>query len=182
MAQAVGGTAASNNEGKEELEFDLKQHFKKHNVDDKVFNLLQKDSITFDELLTFTNNDLERWCDENRFKTIVKRRFINSIKSIPNSQANKLDFVPVFLGHEEKEQLTQFDDMKNNIKNMINAINDINDKCQDKKIITQINNVCDDIISFVQQLRTNLLKQVVLQYFLLCAFFGIDFNLYSMLV
>ena len=102
MAQAVGGTERK--EGEEDLLFDLQRHLKRYNVPDRVFNLLKQDSITCDELTTFTNNDLERWCDENQLRTIERRRFINAVKSLPNAQASKPDApkivqVPIFLGN-----------------------------------------------------------------------------------
>ena len=39
----------------------LEAHLSKFNVPNKVYSLLLEESITIDELITFTNNDLETW-------------------------------------------------------------------------------------------------------------------------
>ena len=95
-------------EGQEtQCEFNLKAHLSKYNVADRVYGLLYNESITIDELITFTILDLKDWCNEHSLKTIEKkRRFLNSnsTKSLPNSQSNiqaehsktKIVQVPVF--------------------------------------------------------------------------------------
>ena len=157
-------------EGQEtQCEFNLKAHLSKYNVPDRVYGLLNDESITIDELITFTILDLKDWCNEHSLKTIEKKRFINSIKSLPNSQSSKPDAeektkivqVPVFLGNEEKEQLAQFGDMKNNVKNMIRNVNETTTKLKNvDAVINEINHVCDKIESFVETLRRNFLQQV----------------------
>ena len=155
--------------------FNLKAHLSKYNVPDTVYELLCKESITIDELITFTISDLQDWCNEHSLKTIEKRRFINLIKSLPNSQSNKPEnektkIVPVFLGNEEKEQLLQFDDMKNNVENMIKNVNEIKTKIKNVDgVIQEINDVCDKIESFVEILRRNLLQTVCYFVCLCCA-------------
>ena len=148
----------------QDSQVDLKTHLSKHNVTDKVFKLLCKDSITIDELTTFTNEELKEWCNENSLKIIEKKRFVKAVKLLANSQANKTDneakIVSVFVGNEEKEQLTQFDNMKNNVKNMMNHIHQFGKKSNVDKIIKEINSVCDEIQSCVEKLRNNLLNQV----------------------
>ena len=144
----------------------LKEHLSKHNVSDAVYALLQQENITIDELITFTVEDLKDWCNEHKLKIIERRRFLNAIKSLPNAQSNiqvsepKIVEVPIFLGNEEKEQLNQFDDMKNNVENMIKCVTEIKTKMNVDNVIEEINKVCDKIESFVETLRKNLLKQV----------------------
>ena len=162
MAQAIGGTA--NKEGEEQVEVNLRAHLSKYNVPDKVLSLLVQDSITADELSTFRTKDLDIWCDENGLRAIERRRLINAVKALPNPTASKpqVNVVKVFLGNEEKEQLAQFDDMEKNIKKMIEEINDINKKKNTNmdSIVKEINNVCDKIQIFVENLRHNSLEQV----------------------
>ena len=159
MAQLVNSVTC---EGEE---FDLQTHLSRYNVPDRVLGLLERDSITASELLTFTSNDLEEWCYENQLKTIERRRFVNAVKALPEAEANKPppNVVKVFLGNEEKEQLAQFDDMKTNIKKMINEISDMNKKKQLNvdDIIKDIDNVCHQMQTLVENLRKNLLVQVM---------------------
>ena len=164
MAQGIGGTEGKG--GEKQLEFDLREHLLKYNVPDRIFNLLKQDSITIDELSTFRTKDLDIWSDENHLRAIERRRFINAVKSLPNSQAGKPDIqpkiVPVLIGNEEKEQLNQlqFDEMTNSVENMIHHINKLQNKSNVDKTIEEINSVCDEIQSFVETLRKNLSKQV----------------------
>ena len=150
----------------QESQFDLKKHLSKYNVPDTVYKLLYNESITCDELITFTIKDLEDWCNEHSLKTIERRRFLNAVKSLPNAQSNqpeiqsKIATMPMFLGNEEKEQLSQFDDMKNNVEEMIRDINEIKTKTNTDGVMKEINRVCDKIESFVKTLRRNLLQQV----------------------
>ena len=146
----------------QDTKLDLRAHLAKYNVPNTVFKLLQQDSITVDELSAFRVKDLDNWCDENHLRTIERTRFINAVKSLPNAKANKRDNQPkiVFLGNEEKEQLSQFDDMKNNVTNMINHIHKFQNKSNVDKVAGEINSVCDEIQSYVETLRKNLLAQV----------------------
>ena len=136
----------------QDTQFDLKAHLSKYNVPVTVYGLLCGESITVDELVTFTIKDLEDWCIEHSLKTIERRRFVNAIKSLPNAQSNNLQAskekiieVPIFLGNEEKEQLSQFDDMRNNVNKMIKHINEIETKSNVNGVILEINKVCDSI-------------------------------------
>ena len=148
----------------------LRALLSKHNVPVTVYKLLCDESITIAELITFTNEDLKDWCNEHSLKTIERRRFLNAVKSLPNANANRKikdndhdhepKIVPVFLGNEEKEQLNQFDEMKNNVENMMNYINQLKNELNVDKVIKEINNICDDIQSHVEKLRTNLLNEV----------------------
>ena len=168
MTQLANEFAGRSDEGAEgqvqDTQFDLKTHLSKYNVSDTVYKLLCDESITVDELITFTNEELKDWCNEHSLKTIEKKRFINGVKSLPNAQANKSDnepkIVAVLVGNEEKEHLSQFDEMKNNVQNMMNHISEVQNKSNQDKIIQEIDNVCDKIQSFVEALRKNLLKQV----------------------
>ena len=164
MAQLANEFAGRNDEGAEgqvqDTQFDLKTHLSKYKVSDTVYKLLCDESITVDELITLTNEELKDWCNENSLKTMDKKRFINAVKSLPNAQANRPDNEPVSIGNEEKEQISQFDEMKNNVKNVMNYISQVQNKSDVDKIIQEINDVCDKIQSFVESLRKNLLKQV----------------------
>ena len=100
-------------------------------------------------------------------KTIERRRFINAVKSIPNCQAVKntkpqQPIVKIYLGNEEKEQMKQFNSMKTNVNKKIKIIETaINQsKIHVKKVNVDINAVCNQLIQLVDQLRSNLLKQV----------------------
>ena len=153
----------------QDTQIDLKTHLSKYNVPGGVYELLYDESITVDELITFTIKDLEDWCNEHSLKTIERRRFVNAIKSLPNAQSNKPDNkpkivevpvpMPIFLGNEEKEQLSQFDEMKNNVQQMIKEIKEIQTKSSTDGVVKQINSVCNEIESFVETLRRNLLQQ-----------------------
>ena len=160
MAKALVGTGSN----EEQVQFDLRAHLSKYNVPNRVLSLLKQDSITENELSSFRIKDLDNWCDENQLKAIEKMRFLNAVKSLPNSQANTPDnepkIVPILIGNEEKEQLSQFDDMKNNVKNMMNHINKLQNTSNVDEVIKGINNVCDEIQSYVETLRKNLLNQV----------------------
>ena len=162
MAQAVGGTQQSN-EGEEQVEvdIDLRAHLSKYNVPDRVFDLLEKDSITADELSTFRTKDLDNWCDENELRTIEARRFVNAVKALPNAIATQPKVVKVFVGNEEKEQLTQFDEMETKINKLIENVTNINKKkkANMNNIIKEINNTCAKILTFVENLRKNLVQQ-----------------------
>ena len=152
----------------QDTQFDLQRHLSKYNVCDRVYKLLCHDSITVDELITFTNSELKDWCDENHLRIIEKKRFVNAIKSLPNSQATQHDepkIVPIFLGNEEQEQLSQFDKMEKSITNLMNYISEIENKSNVEKVVQEINDACDEIQSFVETLRKNLLHQVFWVYF-----------------
>ena len=149
----------------QDTQFDLQRHLSKYNVCDRVYKLLCHDSITVDELITFTNSELKDWCDENHLRIIEKKRFVNAIKSLPNSQAiaikhDEPKIVPIFLGNEEQEQLSQFEKMEKSITNIMNCISEIENKSNVDKVVQEINDVCDEIQSFVETLRKNLLQQV----------------------
>ena len=180
MAQFVDEGTDEGAEGQvEDTKINLRAQLTKYNVPDRVYKLLCDESITIDELSTFTTEDLKDWCDEHSLKTIERRRFLNAVKSLPNwkppanvnannpatsAATAKPKIVTVFLGNEEKEQLTQFDEMKNNVKNMMHGIVKLKDKSNVDKVVQEIDSVCDKIESFVKQLRNNLLKQVLVIY------------------
>ena len=184
------GCDRSNEDGDAQCQdrrFDLQTHLSKYNVSKTVYKLLCDESIVCDELITCTIDDLEDWCNEHSLKTIDRKRFVNAIKSLPNAQSNIEStrtkivevpvHVPIFLGNEEKEQFSQFAEMKNNVENMIHDINEIKTKSAANGIILGINNCCDQIQSFVEALRGDLLKQVfvVLHLFLsLCMHFSFN--------
>ena len=44
-----------------------------YNVPNTVYKLLCDESITVDELITFTQEELKDWCNEHSLKTIEKR-------------------------------------------------------------------------------------------------------------
>ena len=173
MAQSVD----EGSEGQvQDTQFDLKAHLAKYNVPDTVYKLLYDESITCDELITFTVKDLEDWCNEHSLKIIERRRFLNAVKSLPNAQSNiehtktkivKVEVpvevpvtMPIFLGNEEKEQLNKFDEMKHNVEQMMKDINEIETKSNTDSVVKEINTVCDEIESIVKKLRRNLLQQV----------------------
>ena len=155
---------------------DLKTHLSKFSVSSRVFSLLQKQSISMDELTTFTNQDLVDWSNEQNLKIIERRRFINAVKSLKqhkqsnnnnnNNNTNEVKIVRVFLGNEEKEQLSKFDEMEKNINQMIDVTNDINNKKNNNvnNLIEEVNSVCDEMQSFVDSLRKDLLTQFKLRY------------------
>ena len=148
-----------------EMGINLQEHLTKHDVASKVVNLLQEESITVGDLLTFTSEDLKDWCNEHSLKTIERRRFMNAVKALPNAEANKqqMKVVKVYLGNEEKEQMKQFDEMKTNINKLIDNIQDIIKKktCDEENVIKDINTVCDQMQVYVENLRKNLLQQVI---------------------
>ena len=165
MAQFVDERA----EGQvQDTKISLRTHLTKYNVPARVYKLLCDESITIDELTTFRTNDLDDWCNEHSLKTIERRRFLNAVKSLPNAQANKpvnkprvVEVpVPIFLGNEEKEQLSQFDKMEENVTNMMNHINKIKNKSNADKLVEEINSVCNEIQSYVEKLRKDLTRQV----------------------
>ena len=166
MAQFVDEVG---DEGDQDTRFDLKAHLSKHNVPNRVYELLCNNSITADELITCTTKDLEDWCNENELRMIERRRFLNAVKLLPNTQANKRNDhdapeivqLPIFLGNEEKEQLNKFDEMENNVQKVIDCIKQIKDSTKVDKVIQEINIVCDEIETFVAALRKNLLQQVL---------------------
>ena len=92
---------------------------------------------------------------------------MDGVKLLPNAEANKeiiqTNVAKVYLGNEEKEQMKQFDDMKTNINKMIDNIDNINKKKKESatNIIKEINTVCDQMQTFVESLRKNLLQQVL---------------------
>ena len=148
------------NDGELQPCFDLQAHLKKFKVPDNVYTLLQQESITVDELLTFRTSDLDGWCDEKQLKMIERRRFLNAVKALPNANANEAQIV--FVGNEEKEQMSRFEEMENNVTNIINSIDEINEKkkLNVNEIIKEINNVCDEIEAVLKQVRKDLLVQV----------------------
>ena len=149
--------------------FDLKTHLAKYNVPERVYNLLVEESVTVSELLTFRTTDLDYWSDEHELKAIERRRFINAVKALPNAEANKPstakpNIVKIYLGNEEKEQIKQFGDMKANVNKMKHTIEQMNGKNQTnaENAIKDVNNVCNQIQTFVENLRNKLLKKVKL--------------------
>ena len=170
------------NEGQQaSTKFDLKGHLHKYKVPNTGYQYLLVESITFEELVTFTIDELTGWCNEHSLKIVEKKRFINAVKSLPNSQANKKEETKIkvqkekefiFLGNEEKEQINTFGQMQNNIKKMINVINDINNKknANVENVIEEINGICKQVKSLVEILRNNLTKQVLC----CCCFFRLS--------
>ena len=166
MAQCVD---KNNKKQIQNTQFDLRTHLSKYNVPGRVYGLLCDESITVSELATCTIKDLEDWCNEHSLKTMERRRFVNAIKSLPNAQANVQPVKEiVFLGNEEKEQLSQFDDMKNNVNKMMKSINAIENKSKVDGVIEEINKVCDEMVTFVEKLRKNLLQQVYINISVFC--------------
>ena len=152
-------------EGVTDTQTPLQKHLKKHNVSDGVYKLLEEESINQAELSTFTNDELKDWCNEHNLKTIERKRFITAVKALPNAQINKSQkkqVIKIYLSQEEKEQMTQFNKMKQEINEMTNDINEI--KCQNKskvdKIMKEINQTCDQIQEFVEQLRNKSIQIV----------------------
>ena len=183
------GTNHDSKEG--ELSDDLAIHLQKFSVSDRVYSLLKEDNVTTKELITFTVKDLEDWCNEHHLKTVDRRRFINAIKALPNSESHKesingsrigspisspllsprsqaMQFV--FVGNEEKEQMTKLNEMTRNGSKLMENIKNINEKGRQSMndVIGEINQVCDQVQEYVEQLRKNLLNEV---YFVICVLF-----------
>ena len=68
--------------------------------------------------------------------------------------------IPIYLGNEEKEQLNTFDEMENNISKIMNHLKEMKNSTIIDKVIQEINDVCDEIETYVAALRKELLKQV----------------------
>ena len=162
----------------QDTKMNLQTHLSKYNVPDRVYELLEEESITVDELITFRANDLDDWCNEHSLKTIERRRFLNAVNSLKNenngnkhtNNSNSNTKVEparlVFVGNEEKEQINQFNQMSQNVETMIKFVNNINENSV-KNVnvaINEINGVCDKIESFVKQLREKLLAKVCKMY------------------
>ena len=64
---------------------------------------------------------------------------------------------------QSANQIQQFEEMQNNIKSMIDGIGDIDKdkKANVESIISEINTVCDQMQTFVESLRKDLLQQVL---------------------
>ena len=167
MAQYDDEGAAQDEGQVQETQFNLRAHLSKYNVPHTVYKHLCDESITVDELITFRTSDLDNWCDEHNLKAIERRRFLNAVKALPNAQVNTKEEInkeiiplPIFLENEEKEHLGSFDAMKNNVTKMIDTVNDIEKKTNIENVIEEINSVCYQIQTFVENLRKNLIKQV----------------------
>ena len=165
------------NEGQVETRFDLKQHLSEFNVSDAVYKLLVQESITFGELVTYTSDDLKDWCNEHNIKTSERRRFINAVKSLPNAEASKPSAIQkekmVFVGKEEKEQMNEFDEMETSVNKTIADIRDTDKKSKMNvdQVIKDINDVCDQIQTFVENLRKKLIEKVSAWCIVFCLLF-----------
>ena len=161
----------------QDTKMNLQTLLSKHNVPNRVYKLLEEESITVDELITFRVNDLDDWCNEHSLKTIERRRFLNAVNSLKNenngnninNSNNNTKAQParlVFVGNEEKEQINQFNQMSQNVETMIKCVNNINENSVKNVNVTrnEINSVCDKIESFVKQLRKKLLAKVCKMY------------------
>ena len=144
----------------------LEELLSKFNVSDAIYEMVKKENLTIDELVTFTSDELKDLCNENKIKTSDKRRFINAIKSIPNSESSKPKpkeiIKKIYLSNEEKEEINNFDIMKNNINNLSKLFKtNINESdLNNKNIKNEINAIYDQIISYIDGLRDKLIKQV----------------------
>ena len=167
MAQADANIlAVGDDENGDDESQRLKSWLAQHNVPDAVFNALQEDEITLSELATFSSQDLTDWSQEHGLKTIVRRRFINAIESLPNARvAENTEIVQIYIDKEEKEQISKFDEMTQNIKSMLDKVKNIKQGLQTDvtKAKEDVNRVCDEMNKFVESLRENLLKNVSLQ-------------------
>lgn len=123
------------------------------------------------DLIRFTIKDFEDWCNEYSLKTIERIRFVDAVKNLPNAKANEPQAPTpqeqqtrtfIYLSKEEQSQREKFEDMKANIEILMTSINNI-DKTRssnEKSLINNVNNACDEIQTLVEQLRTNLLSQL----------------------
>ena len=145
---------------------DLKHYLSQYSVPDSVYSLLNDESITISELFTFTNDDLKDWCVEHKLKTIERRRFINAVQNLPNSQLSengrKQEIVKVYLVNEEKEQMNELNVMKRNINNVIKHINNMSKSSTNNinDIKNEITNVFYQIETLVEQSKQTQLKEV----------------------
>ena len=76
----------------------MQVHLSKFNVPNRV---------SIDELITFRTTDLDAWCTEHQLKTIERRRFLNAVNSLKNTNTStNLNTQPVvklvFAGNEGK--------------------------------------------------------------------------------
>ena len=146
-------------------QLELKEHLAKFNVPETVYKALSDESITVDELITFTIEDLTDWCNEHSLKIIERRRFVNAVKALPNSEANKPSkpkIVEILLDTEEKEQLSQLDEMKNGVRKTIDMINtfEIEDQNKMDEISKEIRVICDEFSSLAEKVRKHLLQEL----------------------
>ena len=147
--------------------FDLKGHLTKFKVSESVQNLLKTEDIDIDELVTFTVKNVEDWCKEHSLKTIETIRLVNAIKSLPNSAANYETLIRtergfIYLNQKEQLQREKFEEMITNVQALMENIDNINQSRQinEQSLITQVNDTCDKIQTFVENIRADLLSQV----------------------
>ena len=145
----------------------LREWLLNQKIPSSVCDALELENVTKREIMTYSEQDLIDLCNHLNLNIVIKKRFINSIKSIPNavsSISQNKSIIKVFLGNQEKQQMEQFKIMTETLKKNINTATNELKECDNDidNMKNEINKVYDDIQTMVEQARTQDLNKVEL--------------------
>ena len=95
----------------------LREWLLSRKIPSSVCDALDEQDVSKEEIITYTEQDLIDLCNLLNLNVVIRKRFINAIKAMPQAVASiDQNQGIVFLGNEEKQQMDEFKTMINNIK------------------------------------------------------------------
>ena len=143
----------------------LREWLLSRKVPSSVCDALDEQDVSKEEIVTYTEQDLIDLSNLLNLNVVIRKRFINAVKAIPNAVSSiDQNQAIVFLGNEEKQQMGEFKTMIKNLKQHVttttNELKECDKNCENMK--KEVNKVYDDIQTMVEQARKEDLQTVQL--------------------
>ena len=132
-------------------------------IPSSVCDSLDSQDVSKEEIMTYTEQDLVDLSNLLNLNVVVRKRFINAVKAIPNAVSSVIqNQCIVFLGLEEKQQMDEFATMIKNLKQKTIATTNELKECDNnfENMKQEVNKVYDDIEKMVKQARKEDLQKV----------------------
>ena len=145
----------------------LREWLLSRKVPSSVCDALDEQDVSKEEIVTYTEQDLIDLSNLLNLNVVIRKRFINAVKAIPNAVSSiDQNQAIVFLGNEEKQQMGEFKTMIKNLKQHVttttNELKECDKNCENMK--KEVNKVYDDIQTMVEQARKEDLQQFSYQH------------------
>ena len=136
------------------IEDDLDKWLQRNKLS-KLYSALVDDGIDMVELLTYTEEDVIDWCNEHKISVAIRRRFLNSLKKLPNSSTTKEN-------SEQRKQIKEFNEMTNNLRKLIQNINQNEEiiTTRSQPAVTEVNKLCEQLQRKVESIRVDVTSKI----------------------
>lgn len=150
------------------IQNDLRALLVNHKVPGFVCDTLDELQLTKEEIISYTEQELIDLSNHLNLNIVIRKRFLNAIKSLPNSAASSnlsnKSIVKVFLTNEDKQQMDEFKTMRKNMQGSLSTVSNELKECENyfQDIENQVSDIYDKIKVMIEATMQNDLKKVEL--------------------